>query len=144
MLFRPLTLKRSKKIELHVVASVELYAHATNTRACNIFGHRSHFNAFSTFLWPSTLRVDFPCGVIFTCVKFTFANKIEAMHERLLVRTSLNSTFNLFTLYLASILFKWLKFTSAKVRSQKRVSGNQPLYDECAVAFWSSLRSCSV
>ena len=32
------------------------------------------------------LRVDFQCDVIFTCVtceKFTFANKIEAMYERL-------------------------------------------------------------
>ena len=31
------------------------------------------------------LRVDFQCRVIFMCVKFTFANKIEAMHERSLV-----------------------------------------------------------
>ena len=28
------------------------------------------------------LRVDFHCRVIFTCVKFMFANKIEAMYER--------------------------------------------------------------
>ena len=26
---------------------VELYAHATHTRTCNIFGHRFHFDAFS-------------------------------------------------------------------------------------------------
>ena len=38
------------------------------------------------------LRVDFQCRVIFTCVrtytyvKFTFANRIEAMHEWSLVR----------------------------------------------------------
>ena len=31
------------------------------------------------------VRVDFQCRVIFTCVKFTFANKIEALHERSLV-----------------------------------------------------------
>ena len=31
------------------------------------------------------LRVDFQCCVIFTCVKFTFANKIEAMHKWSLV-----------------------------------------------------------
>ena len=35
----------------------------------------------------SSLSVDFQCRIIFTCmcVKFTFVNKIEAMHERLLV-----------------------------------------------------------
>ena len=42
-------------------------------------------------------------------------------------RMSLNFTFNLNNLYLASILFTWLKFTSVNVHSQKRVSGNQPL-----------------
>ena len=42
------TLKRSKTIDLHVLTLVELYAHATNTRACDIFGHRFHFVAFST------------------------------------------------------------------------------------------------
>ena len=31
------------------------------------------------------LRVDFQCRVIFTCVKFTLANKIEAMKDRSLV-----------------------------------------------------------
>ena len=39
-----------------------------------------------------------------TCVKFTFANKIEAMHERSLVsvkdETSLNFSFKLSTFYL--------------------------------------------
>ena len=33
--------------ELHVVTYVELYAHAANTRAYDIFGHRFHFEAFS-------------------------------------------------------------------------------------------------
>ena len=37
----------------------------------------------------SNVRVDFQCRVIFTyvraCVKFTFANKIEAIHKRSLV-----------------------------------------------------------
>ena len=55
------------------------------TRACIFFGHRFHFDAFSTFLWLSTLRVDSTCHVIFTCVKFTFPTNIEAMHERLVV-----------------------------------------------------------
>ena len=27
-------------------------------------------------------RVDFQCRVIFTCIKFTLANKIEVMHKR--------------------------------------------------------------
>ena len=39
--------------------------------------------------------------------------------------TSLNFTFNLNTLYPASILFTWLKFTCFNVRGQKCVSGNQ-------------------
>ena len=70
-----------------------------------------------------------------TSVKFTFANKIggEAMHERSLVHakrknwSSLNFSFKLSTFYLAFILFTWLKFTCINLRSQKRVSGNQPL-----------------
>ena len=33
-------------------------------------------------LFIACIRVDFQCGVIFTCVIFTFANRIEAMHER--------------------------------------------------------------
>ena len=41
--------------------------------------------------------------------------------------TSLNFSFKLNTFYLASILFTRLKFTCVNVRSQKRVSGNQPL-----------------
>ena len=36
----------------------------------------------------SVLRVDFQCRVVF--LKFTFANKIEAMHERSLVNYKLN------------------------------------------------------
>ena len=35
--------------------------------------------------------------------------------------------FNLNALYLASILFTWLKFTCVNMRSRKRVTGNQPL-----------------
>ena len=33
-------------------------------------------------MFIACIRVDFQCGVTFTCVKFTFANRIEAMHER--------------------------------------------------------------
>ena len=35
-------------IELHVVTHVVCHGHATNTRACDIVGHRFHFDAFST------------------------------------------------------------------------------------------------
>ena len=51
------------------------------------------------------LRVDFQCRVIFTCVlcvKFTFANKIEAMHERSLVNVKVE---RLLTYRLSSALF---------------------------------------
>ena len=68
-----------------------------------------------------------------TCVKFTFANKIEAIHERLLVSVKVEprSTSHLSSaLYLASILF-----TCVNVCSQKRVSGNQPLYYFLLVLF---------
>ena len=41
--------------------------------------------------------------------------------------TSLNLSFKHSTFYLASILFTWLKSTCVNVRSQKRVSENQPL-----------------
>ena len=49
--------------------------------------HKFTFAAFSVNV---TLRVDFQCWVVFTCVKFPFANKIEAMHERSLVSVKLN------------------------------------------------------
>ena len=35
-------------IKLHVVTLVELYAHPTNTRVCDIFGNRFYFDGFST------------------------------------------------------------------------------------------------
>ena len=37
---------RSKMIELHVVTEVVRYANATNTRSCDIFGHRILFGFF--------------------------------------------------------------------------------------------------
>ena len=37
-------------LKLHVVTYVELYAHASSTRACDNFSHRFHFDAFSTIL----------------------------------------------------------------------------------------------
>ena len=52
-----------------------------------------------------------------TCVKFMFTNKIKAnyvwkvTHKRK-SRTSPNLMFDLSTLYLASILFMWLKFSA--------------------------------
>ena len=65
-----------------------------------------------------------------TCVKFTFAHKIEAMSERphVSVKVESRSTSRLIsTIYILPILFTWLKFTCVNVHSQKRVSGNQPL-----------------
>ena len=66
-----------------------------------------------------------------TCVKFTFADEIEAMHESSLVSVKVEprSTSRLSSapFCLASILFKRLKFTCVNVRNQKRVSGNQPI-----------------
>ena len=41
---------------MHVVKRVKLYAHATNTIACDIFGHRFHFDVFSTFFDGSHLH----------------------------------------------------------------------------------------
>ena len=50
--------------------------------------------------------------------------------------TLLNFSFKFSTFYLASILFTWLKFTCVNVRSQKRISGNQPLYFFFAFTVW--------
>ena len=61
-----------------------------------------------------------------TCVKFAFANKIEAMYGRSHVSIKVESR-STSRLYFTFILFTWLKFTCANVHSQKRVSGNQPL-----------------
>ena len=59
------------------------------------------------------VTLDFHCRVIFPCVRaysvnFTFVNKIDAMYKKSHLsvtksRTSLNLTFNLNTLFLASI-----------------------------------------
>ena len=50
--------------------------------------------------------VDFQCRVVFTCVKFTLANKIEPTHERSLVSVKLEPrSTSLSTVYLASVLF---------------------------------------
>ena len=49
MRFRLSTLKLSKTVELHVVTHLELCAHATITRASDIFSHRLHFDTFSNF-----------------------------------------------------------------------------------------------
>ena len=58
MRFRQSTLKRSKMIKLQAVTYVELYAHATNTRACDICSHRFHFVLLR--FRPSTL-IRFVC-----------------------------------------------------------------------------------
>ena len=40
--------KTFKTMKLHVETQVQLFAHATKTRACDISGNRFHFEAFST------------------------------------------------------------------------------------------------
>ena len=62
-------------------------------------------------------------------VKFTLANKIEAMHERTLVSVKVEprSTSSLSSALFILPLFYVIKIYVANVRSQKRVSGNQPL-----------------
>ena len=42
-------------IELHVVTEVVRYANATNTRSCDIFGHRIHFGFFFYRFRPSEI-----------------------------------------------------------------------------------------
>ena len=62
------------------------------------------FLSFSSLLLISSLRVDFQCRMIFVrmCIKFTFANKIEAMHERLLISVKVEPCL---TSHLSSALF---------------------------------------
>ena len=85
---------------------------------------------FTSYIVEALLRVDIQCRVIVTCVKFTFANEVEAVHERSLENcqswTALNFSLKLSPFCLSSILFTWLKSTCVNVRSHKRVSGNQP------------------
>ena len=61
-----------------------------------------------------------------TCVKFTFANKIEAMHEIFARKgkawTSLDFSFKLSTFYLAPILFTWLKFTCVTKNASEEIN----------------------
>ena len=76
---------------------------------------------------PNTTEIDFHCRVILRAYEDKIYDRnLWKVARKRKSRTSLKFTFNLNTLYLASILFTWLKFT-VNVRSQKRVSGNQPL-----------------
>ena len=70
MRYRLSTLKRLKTIELHVVKYVLLYAHAADTRACDIFGHHFHFDVFSTVQTNTT------------CVRFRFDPLSTAFSNR--------------------------------------------------------------
>ena len=62
-----------------------------------------------------------------TCVTFTFANKIEAMHERSLVSVKVEprSTSRFEAQHFLPRLY-FIYVNKINVRSQKRVSGNQP------------------
>ena len=107
------------------------------------------------------LRVDFQCSrVIFnvrTCVKFTFANEIEAVYERSLVSVkveprSTTLSLKLSTFYLASILFTSLKFTCVTVRyralpcvsKNASVPGNQPWEGETELLDWAVMRDTAL
>ena len=64
-----------------------------------------------------------------TRVKFTFATKIEAMHERSLVSVKVEPrpTSRLSSaIFILPLLFTRLNFTRVNARSPKRVSENQP------------------
>ena len=65
-------------------------------------------------IYVCTLRVDFHCRVIFTCVNSVCVNEIEAMYERSCVNVKVEprSTFTLTRdrPYIASILFTRVKF----------------------------------
>ena len=107
------------------------------------------------------LRVDFQCSrVIFnvrTCVKFTFANEIEAVYQRSLVSVkveprSTTLSLKLSTFYLASILFTWLQFTCVTVRyralpcvsKNASVPGNQPWEGETELLDWAVMRDTAL
>ena len=92
-----------------------------------------------------------------TCVKFTFANEIEAVYERSLVSVkveprSTTLSLKLSTFYLASILFTWLKFTCVTVRyralpcvsKNASVPGNQPLEGETELLDWAVMRDTAL
>ena len=107
------------------------------------------------------LRVDFQCSrVIFnvrTCVKFAFANEIEAVYQRSLVSVkveprSTTLSLKLSTFYLASILFTSLKFTCVTVRyravpcvsKNASVPGNQPWEGETELLDWAVMRDTAL
>ena len=80
-----------------------------------------------------SLRVDFQCRVIFTCArveKFTFVNKMEAMHERSLVSVKVEprSTFRLSSALFILPLFylRDQNLHALTCVAKKRVSGNPP------------------
>ena len=57
-------------IKLHVVTLIELYAHPTNTRVCDIFSHCFRFNAFST-VHTNTICIRFRVDPLL----ITFSNR---------------------------------------------------------------------
>ena len=87
-----------------------------------VFTTGSNFNYLSKAWFP--LSRNFYVRKINVC-KWNRGNVLKVARKRK-SRKSLNFTFNLKFLDLASILFTWLKFTCVNVRSQKRVSGNPP------------------
>ena len=71
---------RWKAVSLFLHASVERRRRSHKTRKTRAAEARGHLRA--SRVWLDGLRVDFHCRVILRAyvVKFTFENKIEAMH----------------------------------------------------------------
>ena len=85
-------------------------------------------DAWALKLWA---LAEFHCRIVFTSVSKMetiekFKQRRQTYARKRKSKTSLNFTFNLNTLHVGPF-FTWLKSTCVNVRSQKRVSGNQPL-----------------
>ena len=67
-------------IELHVVTEVVRYANATNTRSCDIFGHRIHFGFFFTvFDRPKYYDMSILTRCIFVLIHLPERFQIDAI-----------------------------------------------------------------
>ena len=56
-------------------------------------------------MFIACIRVDFQCGVIFTCLKFTFANRIEAMHKRIVNVETFSTSFLSSALFILPLFY---------------------------------------
>ena len=66
--------------------------------------HKTQSDHACFLLFP--LRVDFHCNFyVRTCVKFTFANRIEAMHERSLASVKVEPRSTSFPLFIMPVFY---------------------------------------